>query len=93
MAIKLLAQDKANHALIGVFAAAVAVHMSPVVGLDRRAGAMLGAASVGLLIELVQAAVNWKSIRAGGSKKHDVSGKDFLATALGGVPVALAVPA
>lgn len=90
MAIKLLAQDKANHALIGACAAAVAAHLAPLFGVDRRAGAMLGAAAAGLAIEAVQAVLNWRARRAGLTQPHDVSGADFLATAMGGLPVAMA---
>lgn len=93
MAIKLLAQDKANHALIGTFAATGAAHLAPLIGMDRRLAAMLGASATGLGIEVLQAVMNRRARRAGLPKPHDVSGKDFVATALGGIPVALAVPA
>lgn len=91
MAIKLIAQDKANHALIGACSATAAAHLAPLVGMDRRAGAMLGAAAAGVAIEAVQAVLNWRARRAGLPAPHDVRGADALATALGGVPVALAV--
>lgn len=91
MAIKLLAQDKANHGLIGTAAACAAANAAPLIGMDRRLAAMVGSSAMGLLIEAVQALLNWRARRAGLPKPHDVSGADIVATALGGVPVALAV--
>lgn len=94
MAIKLIRQDLANHGLIGAVAACVAANVAPLVGLDRRLAALLAAAGTGLLIELVQAVRNRLAKRKGLSLPHTVDlGWDLVATALGGVPVAVAVPA
>lgn len=94
MAVKLIRQDLANHGLIGAVAASVAANAAPLVGLDRRVAAMAGSTAAGLLIELVQAVRNKLAKRRGLPPPHTVDLKwDLLATAAGGVPVALAVPA
>lgn len=93
MGIRMLAQDKANHAIVGTCAATAGAHLAPLVGIDRRAGAMLGAAAAGIAIEALQAMLNWRARQDGLPPPHDVSGADFVATALGGVPVALSVGA
>lgn len=93
MAIKLIRQDLANHALIGAVAACAAANAAPLLGLDRRLAAMLAAAAAGLLIELAQAALNKLAKRKGLPPSHTVDPLDLFWTALGGAPIALAVPA
>lgn len=92
--IKPIRQDLANHGLIGAVAACVAANLAPLIGLDRRAAALAGSAFTGVLIELVQAALNARAKRRGLPPPYTVDFKrDLAATALGGLPVALAVGA
>lgn len=89
MQLPMLPQDKANHAIYGAaiaLTAAVltavgfgAVHMAPLVALA--AAAIAGAAKEGS---------DWWQNRKAGAEVHGVDPYDFVATAAGGLVVALA---
>lgn len=90
-----LAQDKANHALWGGGGAAVArlaAHFLPQYGIPPAAAAMAGACVVGLAKEGLDWWLNRQAVKRGERPPHTVDPYDILATALGGVPVALVPP-
>ena len=89
-----LAADKANHHVYGSYCAVVArllAHALPQYAIPPSAAAMAGATIAGAVKEGIDAALNYLAVRRGEIVPHTVDLYDFLATAAGGIPVALVV--
>lgn len=83
-----LPADKANHAIYGAIAAAVAVPVGAYFGLPREISALAGSIVAGLLKEAMDLAMNIIAAKQGQPAPHTVDAWDFVATAAGGLPVA-----
>lgn len=96
MPLPSLPADKANHLIYGLlissatYAALLAGHQPPL--LAARAG-LAAAVVVGLLKELHDAWVNWRTTGNWRTGPHGVEGLDALATSAGGVPIWAALEA
>jgi hypothetical protein len=88
MPLPSLPADKANHAVYGAIAAAVAVPVGAYFGFPREISALAGSIGVGILKELADLASNWLAARAGQPAPNTVDLWDFVATAAGALPVA-----
>lgn len=91
MQLPQLREDYANHYIYGGAAAVVGAHLAPLVGLPRAAGALIGSTVAGIVKEAIDWVLNRIAVRQGKAKRHTVDPLDILATAAGGIPVALAV--
>jgi hypothetical protein len=88
MNLKQLAHDKALHAIGGllVFAAVAGVLLlARQSSMATWSGAMIAVVVAGVFVEVRQHRKNKKEIAAGGQPIHDVSGKDAVATIVGGL--------
>lgn len=83
-----LPADKANHAIYGAIAAAVAVPVGAYFGLPREISALAGSIGAGLLKEAIDLAMNLIATKQGQPAPHTVDAWDLVATAAGGLPVA-----
>lgn len=83
-----LPADKANHAIYGAIAAAVAVPVGAYFGLPREISALAGSIGAGLLKEAMDLAMNIIAAKQGQPAPHTVDAWDLVATAAGGLPVA-----
>lgn len=86
-----LREDYANHYLYGSAAAVVGAHLAPLFGLPRSAGALIGSTAAGIAKEAIDWVLNRIAVHRGKAKPHTVDPLDILATAAGGIPVALAL--
>lgn len=84
-----LAQDKANHLIYGAGIALICSHA--IHGYDRRVIALAAAAAAGLIKEAMDAFTNYRATGSWRTGPHEVSAYDALATAAGGVLVALSI--
>jgi len=91
MRLPQLREDYANHYIYGSAAAVLGAHLAPLVGLPRAAGALIGSTVAGIVKEAIDWLLNRIAVLRGKAKPHTVDPLDMLATAAGGVPVALAV--
>lgn len=92
MNLPLIPQDKANHAVYGAGLAAVGASLAVIAGAPPWAAALLGAvaaATLGLVKERLDARANAKALAAGHSPPHSVERGDVVATAVGGLLVAV----
>lgn len=92
MKLPLIAQDKANHTIYGAAVAAVLAILACLSGapvLGAAIGAALAALAVGRLKEWLDKRANDKAEAAGMPLPHSVEKADMLATAAGGLLVAV----
>jgi len=90
-----LEQDKANHYVwgtVGAAAARLVAHMLPQYAIPPAAAAMAGSCGAGLAKEGLDWWLNRQAVARGEVAPHTVDPYDVLATAAGGIPVALVPP-
>lgn len=94
MNLPMLDADKANHFIYGSVAAtvsrAIGTYLLPQYGIPPAAAAMAGSCFAGVLKEGMDWYANRQAVARGEVAPHTVDPYDFVATAAGGVPVALA---
>lgn len=95
MNLPMLQADKANHVIYGTVVATVAhavgVYLLPQYGIPPAAFAVAGAFLIGAVKEGIDWWMNRQAMARGEVAPNTVDPYDMLATAAGGIPVALAV--